>query len=111
MIFQSGYDMVKVEKNGGGKHPRPSTENMTGETDMHYRIKRERLNTLGSVLLVIFGTAATTGVDRMIEDSVLSALAIIGICVVLLGISLGLDKLLVILLRREAEKKGDPKPF
>ena len=111
LIFFGGYDMVNAEKTGGGKRPRPSTENMTGETDMHYRIKRERLNTLGSILLVVFGTAAATGADRMIEDSVLSALAIIGICLVLLVLNWGLDKLLVILLRREAEKKGDPKPF
>lgn len=78
---------------------------------MHYEVQRNRFNTMGSILLVIFGTAAAGAADRMIENSVLSSLAIIGICLVLLAMSRGLDKLLITLLNREAEKNGDPKPF
>lgn len=78
---------------------------------MHYEVQRNRFNTIGSFLLVIFGTAAASAADRMIEDSILSALAIIGICLVLMALSRGLDKLLVTLLNRKAEKNGDPKPF
>ena len=78
---------------------------------MHYEVKRNRINTMGSVLLVIFGTMAAGAAERMIENSIISTLAIIGICVVLLGLSRGLDRLLIVMLNREAEKNGDPRPF
>lgn len=78
---------------------------------MHYQVKKDRLNTMGSVLLVILGTTAAGAAERMIENSIVSTLAIIGICVVLLGLSRGLDRLLIAMLNREAEKNGDPKPF
>lgn len=76
-----------------------------------YQAKKDRICWIVSVVLIILGTLAASTADRLIENSVASTLAIIAVCVVLLGLDRGARYLVSTWLNREAEKKGDPKPF
>ena len=63
------------------------------------------------MVLVFLGTTVAGVVDNLIEDSTLSTVAIIAVCVVLLFLDRGVRWLISRRLNKKAEKNGDPIPF
>ena len=78
---------------------------------MNYEMERDKACLKFSVVLIFFGTAGAGVLDNMIENSTLSTVAIIAVCVGLLGLDRGFRWLMSRRLNKKAEKNGDPIPF
>lgn len=78
---------------------------------MDYQRERDKASLKFSVVLVFLGTTVAGVVDNLIEDSTLSTVAIIAVCVVLLFLDRGVRWLISRRLNKKAEKNGDPIPF
>ena len=63
------------------------------------------------MVLIFLGTAAAGILDNMIEDGTLSTVAIVAVCVGLLGLDRGYRWLVSRRLNKKAEQNGDRIPF
>lgn len=78
---------------------------------MNYEMEREKACLKFGMVLIFLGTAAAGILDNMIEDGTLSTVAIVAVCVGLLGLDRGYRWLVSRRLNKKAEQNGDRIPF